>query len=147
MASVSPVDPSTVSTDDLGDALATQLQATVLERGTALTGGTSRPRLVLEGPAFGKGEGRFYLSDQGFVVFAYYATNGDWDATAAIRRQFFENVALDEDARSSAQAAPVRRRPTIRGPRARPLRAWDRAPPTNPPATGPSSRAPTATGR
>ena len=95
LASTEAIDLSLITIDQLGAALATQLNATILESGTAMTGDTSRPRLVLEGPAFGKGEGRFYTTTDDFIVFAYYATTGDWDATAATRRQFFERVVVE----------------------------------------------------
>ena len=95
LASTEAIDLSMVTIDQIGGALATQLGATILESGSAMTGGESRPRLVLEGPAFGKGEGRFYTTDDDFVVFAYYATTGDWDATAGLRREFFERVVVE----------------------------------------------------
>jgi serine/threonine-protein kinase len=95
MASLTPIDLSAVPIDQLSGALATQLNATILESGTAMTAGVTRPRVVLQGPSFGQGEGRFYVTDDDFVVFAYYATTGDWDATAGARRQFFDKVVVE----------------------------------------------------
>ncbi len=106
LASTAPMDLSVTPIEQMTQVLATQLGATIVESGSAMTAGTPRPRLVLEGPAFGKGEGRFYISDEGYVVFTYYATNGDWDASAATRRQFFDQVSLDEPADDPGEGTP-----------------------------------------
>ena len=95
MVSTTPIDLSSMSIDQMGTLLANQLQATILESGTAMTNGMQRPRLVLRSAAFGQGEGRFYTTDDDFLVFAYFTTTGDWDASAGLRREFFERVVVE----------------------------------------------------
>ena len=66
----------------------------MVESGLAETAGVSRPRVVMRGPSFGQGEGRLFIGHT-TIVFAVYSTTGDWDATAADRRQFFDQVAVE----------------------------------------------------